>query len=337
MESELRRDLVTGEWITIATGRAKRPKEYIKKEGEQLDTTKENCPFEDPQASGNAPPVLKYENEAYKDDWRLQVIPNKFPAFSTYGECEDIREVGPYLVRDGYGFHEVVITRDHDTHLAIMKHEEVTDVVKAYQERYNALKKEECVNYISIFHNHGKDAGASLYHPHSQIIAIPVLPSDIHRSLRGSNLFYRREGECVHCRMVNWELRDKTRIVHENDKFVAFCPFVSRAAFEIRIFPKKQQAYFEATPQEDLPDLADALRASLRALYDLLDNPDYNFFIHTAPVDTRKYPNYHWHIEIRPKTAIAAGFELGTGIEISTMNPEGAAQHLRESLQKNGK
>lgn len=326
--SELRQDLVTGEWIAIAVGRGKRPSLYIKESAEEKNDNLKDCPFEDPRESGNEDPVLVYKN-LKNPDWSLEVIPNKYPAFSTKGTCEDIWSEGSYLVRDGYGFHEVVITRDHKKHLALISQDEVVEVLRAYRERYNVLKGNSCVKYVSVFHNHGKAAGASIVHPHSQIIAIPVLPSDIHRSLSGSYIFYKKENKCVYCVMMGWELKDKSRIVFENNKFVAFCPFVSRAAFEIRIFPKVHQSQFENIHTEDLPDLSEVLREALFRLYKFLKNPSYNFFLHTAPADGKDYYHYHWHFEILPKTAIWAGFELGTGIEISTLDPKDAAKHLR--------
>ncbi|OGZ60605.1 MAG: galactose-1-phosphate uridylyltransferase [Candidatus Spechtbacteria bacterium RIFCSPLOWO2_01_FULL_43_12] len=327
--SELRQDLVTGDWIAIATSRARRPQEYAKKGGKELEEDPAKCPFEDPQAHGNAPPLLVYKNKKHPD-WSLQVIPNKYPAFTHMEGCGEIYEKGPYLVRDGRGYHEVIITRDHKKHLALLTIANVAEVLTAYKERYNALKGDKCVKYISIFHNHGADAGASLFHPHSQLIAVPFIPSDIHRSLVGSNMYFRKNGECVHCAMIRWEIEDKKRLVFENEMFVAFCPFVSRSAFEIRIFPKDHRAYFENLPDDYISQLADALRATLAKLNKLLNDPAYNFFVHTAPVDGPKYPNYHWHIEVLPKTAVWAGFELGTGMEISTIEPQKAAKFLRD-------
>ncbi|MEX0870097.1 MAG: galactose-1-phosphate uridylyltransferase [Candidatus Spechtbacterales bacterium] len=329
-DSELRRDLVTGDWVLVATGRAQRPQLYIKKDKDAFVDGYEDCPFEDPQASGNEKPLLQYKNKQHPD-WSLQVIPNKYPAFRHQEGCGVIGRQGIFSVREGRGFHEVIITRDHEKHIALLERDDVAEVVRAYQERYIALKDDECVEYISIFHNHGREAGASLPHPHSQLIAIPVTPSDVRRSLRGSNTYFRRNGRCVHCDIISWELDLKERIIYENKDFVAFCPFVSRTAFEIRIFPKKHEPYLSNVALKDLSEFADALRNSLKMLYDVLDDPSYNFFIHTAPVDAREYPNYHWHVEIIPKTAIWAGFELGTGIEISTIEPKAAAEYLRRS------
>ena len=329
--SELRRDLVTGEWVLVAKGRAKRPHSKNKEQVE-VDGNKESCPFEDPQASGNAPPVLEYKKGK---EWSLQIIPNKYPALSHLDSCGDIMQKGEYQVREGRGYHEVVITRDHDKHIALLSNKEVSEMVRAYHKRYKTLKEDKCIRYVSIFNNHGKSAGASLAHPHSQILATPVLPASIQRSLRGSNLYYRRNRKCVHCVMMGWEKKEKERIIFENNDFIVFCPFVSRVAFEVRIFPKKHEAYFEKTLQREIESLAEALRVSLRALYDELEDPDYNFFLHTAPVDERSYPHYHWHIEIRPKLlgALPAGFELGTGIATTPIEPKKAAKYLREEIK----
>ena len=321
--SELRRDLVTGNWVVIAKGRGDRPQ--AKKFGEQVDDDILTCPFEDPQKSGNAEPVLMHQDGT---DWSLQVIRNKYPAFAK-GTCGVITKVGPYSVQDGRGFHEVIITRDHYKHLALLPQENTEGVLRAYKERYLALKGAECVKYISIFHNHRKEAGASLSHPHSQLIAIPILPSDAKRSLRGASVFYRKHNRCVHCAMLDWERDEEVRIVVENEDFIAICPFISRDAYEVRIFPQNHAAYFETIDDKKISTLAEIFHGILKKFYEKLDNPPYNFFLHTAPTDGQDHAQYHWHFEIRPKTEINAGFELGTGIEVSTVEPERAAALLR--------
>lgn len=321
--SELRRDPVTGNWIVVAKARGVRP--HVAKREKEIEDSIATCPFENPKASGNDDPVLIYQD---REDWSLQVIPNKFPAFSG-GGCPVVEKVGPYSVQDGLGYHEVIITRDHSSHLALLPIGKAIEVLRAYKERYLSLKKEECVKYISIFHNHGRSAGASLTHPHSQLVAIPILPSDIRRSLSGSNAFYKHHNKCVHCAMLDWEREDKKRIVFENKDFIAICPFISRDAYEVRIFKKEHSAYFEATDEAGISTLAEIFQEVLKSFYKNLENPPYNFYLHTAPIDGATYLQYHWHFEILPKTEIAAGFEMGTGIEISTIEPEKAAEILR--------
>lgn len=325
--SELRRDLVTGNWVVIARERAKRPNEFRSRPKEE-NVCLPDDPFSDPQAHGNAEPVNIYKDK--KGDWTVQVIPNKYPAFEDEGQCGELRMLGPYEVMDGRGFHEIVISRSCEDYLARLPRAVAVDIIRAYADRYKALKSRECVKYIAIFENHGKEAGASLAHPHSQIIAIPIIPPDVARSLEGSRRFFETKGTCVHCAMIAFEQKDNVRVIFENKSVIAFCPFISRTAFEIHLFPKEHLACFEDFAPGLFPDLAEALQASLLMLDRTLKNPAYNFFLHTSPVaHDVDYAYYHWHVEILPKTAVWAGFELGTGIDISTIEPERAAMFLK--------
>lgn len=337
--SELRQDVVTGDWVVAATGRARRPGAFrlVKPEKSQ---PKRSCPFERLLATAIA--VYDRAGERYRltskdrnyltKHWQLAVVPNKYPAFrpGAPGVCPIIKNSGPYSWQEGVGFHEVVIMRDHTRSIAAMAPSEAEMVIRAYRDRYQALKDEECVEYISIFHNHGSAAGATISHPHSQIIAIPVIPPDVGRSLRGSAEYFRRHRRCVHCAMLDFERKARKRIVYENRDYIVFCPYVSRQAFEIRIFPKRHNPEFESISEREIAHAADALKTALAKLNRGLNKPAYNFFIHTAPTaDGQRLGHYHWHIEIIPKTAIWAGFEIGTGIEISTISPEAAARFLR--------
>lgn len=323
--SELRQDLVSGAWVVIATSRAKRPDDFKSKIAPKLNDNHEDCFFCD--TTKLPEPVLSYEKSA--GDWSLVVVPNKYPAFD-YTTKLDRRTEGPYSMVNGVGFHEVIITRDHAKHIALMSTAQVMEIVNAYQDRYLNLMNKRFVDYISIFHNHGKEAGASVNHPHSQLIAMPVIDPDVWRSLNGSENYWNHNKKCVHCVMVDWEKEEKKRIVFENKDFIAFCPFASRTAFEVSIYPKFHAPYFERITPESKIQLAEALRAVLGKIYSGLSNPPYNFFLHTAPCNGKDYPHYHWHFEIMPRTSIWAGFELGTGIEISAIEPEKAAGFLRE-------
>ncbi|MBU2036787.1 galactose-1-phosphate uridylyltransferase [Patescibacteria group bacterium] len=322
--SELRFDLVSKNWIVIATGRAKRPEEFIKQERIKVTVEKKDCPF--CNLATQEKPVLEYKNEAGQNE--VTIIPNKYPAFAQTGLLNE-RAEGPYSIMDGVGFHEVVVTSDHNKSLAELPLSQVRRVIDAYQERYLELANEKFVNYISIFHNHGQEAGASIAHPHSQIIAIPVIDPDLQGSLNGSRLFFETRGECVHCKMMEWDREDKQRIIYENKEFVVLCPFASRASFEVRIYPKEHHSYFERIKDMEKDQLADALQVAMSKIFKGLNDPAYNFFLHTAPADGKDYGHYHWHFEILPKTSILAGFELGAGIEISTVQPEAAAEYLR--------
>lgn len=326
--SELRQDPVSGDWVVIATGRGRRPHEFMKERRPPFIQPKRSCPFEKVH-----PEVLllhSLDGRAEKQDWRVQVFPNKYPALSR-GAPAALKKSGPHQWLEGAGVHEVVASRDHTRSLAQTSPAEAELILRSFQERYLAIRQEPGIKYISIFHNHGRESGATISHPHSQIIATPVIPPDVGRSIRGSVRYFHQYKACVHCAVIRYELRVKKRVVYENKRCAVLTPFASKTAFELRVFPKTHSAHFEAMEADERADLADALRTALAKLYEGLRNPDYNFFLHTAPVaDTEEFNHYHWHFEILPKTAIWAGFEIGTGIEISTIAPEAAADFLRK-------
>ena len=326
--SELRQDPVSGDWVIISTARAKRPESFKSLQPNRYETPIETCPFEDPQAHGNGQPLLVYRKNG---DWAVQVIHNKFPIVSG-AECGLAPQpYGPYLFQSpASGYHEVVIARDHRKSLARLEPADVELIVRAYQERFQALKKAECADYILIIHNHGKEAGASVSHPHSQILAVPFVPSDIRRSLDGSRKYQAERGRCAHCDIIAWELKEKKRVVFENGTMVALVPYAPKFSFEIRIFPKDHAARFEDINPEDRRDLAEALKVSLAKIFYGLNDAAYNFFIHTAPVSLKEsYDYYHWHVEINPRMVTWGGFELGTGGDVIDIDPDEAAKHLR--------
>lgn len=324
--SELRQDPVSDDWVLIATGRAKRPHDFLKEKRPIFRQPKSTCPFEKLIPAAVAVYSLPRQK---KEDWFVQVFPNKFPAFGV-GDCSFAHENGIYSWSEGVGLHEVVATRDHEKSIAQMDDEEAELLMRAYQDRYLEYKKNDCVEYVSVFHNHGKGSGATISHPHSQMLGIPVVPPDVGRSLAGSARYFHKEKKCVHCVMVGYELKERERIIYENSRFAVVAPYASHSAFEARIYPKAHEPHFERMDIQERGLLGNALRITLAKFYKGLKNPDYNFFLHTAPAsDTEEFHHYHWHFEILPKTAIWAGFEIGTGIEISTIAPEKAAKFLR--------
>jgi len=332
--SELRFNIVSKDWVVIATGRARRPETFKQETKKREEEPTKDCPFCNLADQENPTLVFakgkKMENaKKIPEDWTLVVVPNKYPAV-VKGESLRERAEGPYQIMDGVGFHEVVITRDHRRDMSQFSVEEVKEVIDAYQERYLELMNENFVNYVSIFHNHGKEAGASIAHPHSQIIAIPVTDSDVQNSLAGSRRYWDIHQKCIHCEMIKWDKEDGSRIVYENDEFVALCPFASKMAFSVRIYPTHHFSYFERIKEEQKVKFAEVFQAALSKLRKALGNHDYNFFLRTAPCDGKDHSHYHWHLEILPRTSIQAGFEFGVGIEISTIEPEKAAEYLRK-------
>lgn len=327
-ESELRQDIVTGDWVVIAMGRAKRPQEFAQFQRAIPDDVYD--PFGNPEESDQEKDLLIYRHDG--GEWSLRVFPNKFPAFSRGRVVRELSE-GPYFAMTGVGYHEIVVTRDPKRSLALLDVWQVAEVFDAYQERYLALMNKKSVNYIQVFHNHGKEAGASIVHPHSQLMAVPVVSPYISLELKGAEQYWRSQKHKVYSVMTEYESKAKKRVLFENEHFIAFCPFASRAAFETWVVGKRENPYFERITDEEKFSLAEIMQKVLSAVYQGLGDPPYNFYIHTAPCDGKDYPHYQWHIEILPHTATWAGFELSTGIEISTIQPEVAAEYLREQLQ----
>ncbi len=333
--SELRLDLVSQDWVVIATGRARRPETFKQEIGNTKESTEKNCPFCHIETQGN--PVLAYckgkeisLDKGIPENWTTIIIPNKYPAFIPSPELNETEEGGIYKKMNAVGFNEVLVTRDHKKHIAQFSSEETKEVFDAYQKRYLDLMGEKFVNHISIFHNHGKEAGASIAHPHSQIITTPLIDVDLRGSILRAKEYYEKEKDCIYCQMNQWEMKGRERIVFENKEFLAVCPFASKTAFEVIISPKKHLSRFEEITEEEKWQLAEAFQSVLNKIYKGLNNPPYNFYLHSAPCDSKDHKYYHWHWTILPKTSTWAGFEIGTRIEISTIEPEKAAEYLRK-------
>ena len=192
--SELRQDLITGDWVVIAIGRGKRPGEFVKKR-EAYPALSDKCPFCYPEETGQEKDVLVFRRG--DGDWSLRVIQNKYPAFSRSQPLKSFEE-GPYFGMSGSGYHEIIITRDHTRQIANLDPIEVAEIVDAYQDRYLNLMNKRSVNYIEIFHNHGLEAGASIEHPHSQLMAIPVVSPGVELELTGAEIYHKRSKKCVY-------------------------------------------------------------------------------------------------------------------------------------------
>lgn len=325
--SELRQDPISGDWIVIAARRNGRPHE-IAPVRKRIPASLRTCPFERPDGE----PILQFTNNK---DWTVRVVENKFPAFTHPGVCSALFTKGIYTVTGGVGHHDVIVTRDHYADFPELSPRTASEVFQAMRDRYLMLAHDKCLAYVSMFHNWGATAGASVYHPHYQLIAIPVVPPDVMHSLEGSRRYFLREKKCVHCAMIAWEKKEKTRVIYENRDAIVVAPFVSRQSFEFRVFPKRHSPYFEEAVDGEIDHIVEALRVSLHMMRRALHDPDYNFFIHTAPfTQKKKHAHYHWHIEVLPKVNIAAGFELGTGIEINPVDPDEAAKILRGGVEK---
>jgi UDPglucose--hexose-1-phosphate uridylyltransferase len=325
--SEFRKDIVSGEWIIIAPERAKRPHDKHSHADVRSSEVKGVCPFDDLEKSGNWPPHFLSPE---KGDWTVAVIPNKFPALTHADVCPVVVKDGIYEHAEGMGYHDLLIFRDHATAPGDMKIETIHTAFRALQRRYHEVAKDPCLIYASTHFNWGETAGASLYHPHFQIITLPIIPPQILHSLTHSAHYFEENATCVHCALIAQERNQNMRVVAENDHAIAFAPFASRQPFELKIFPKSHEASFENSSEATIKGVVAILRESFASIRKNLSDPDLNMFVHTSPLKNKPlYEHYHWHIEIIPKISIQAGFELGTGVLINVVAPETAAKLLR--------
>jgi UDPglucose--hexose-1-phosphate uridylyltransferase len=287
---------------------------------------KNKCPFEDLHASGNWPPIATYPS---RNSWQIAVVPNKYPALAD-GKFRATRaQNGLYVTESGIGEHELVITRDHVKAFADLDTRTAERLFEIFQERHRALAEKPRMAYVSTFFNWGSWAGASIWHPHYQMLGIPIVPPHIIHSLHGSEAYFKKHKRCVRCDIIRAELKEKKRIVAKDANAVALTPFASKHPFEVSIFPRAHLPSFGHSPVATVRSVARVLQDVLRRLKRQLHDPDYNVFIHGAPLDYKKYPYHHWHVEVLPKTTISAGFEFATEIDINVVDPDEAARILR--------
>ena len=329
--SELRKDPVVGRWVIISSERGRRPTDFVREPVRPKLTSCVFCPGPEdktpPEILAGRPPA----SPANTPGWSYRVVPNKFPALRIEGELEASAE-GLFDRMEGIGAHEVVIeTPDHQASLATLPVEVVADVLLAYRERVLDLAKDRRFEYVLVFKNHGEAAGASLEHPHSQLIATPIIPIMVSEELAGSAQYYDLKERCVWCDMVRQERRGRGRLVLESPEFVALAPFAPRFPFETWVLPRRHRAFFEDAPREEFEGLSHIIKTVLQRMNKALLRPPYNLVIHSSPFYEQTGAYYHWHVEIMPVLTKVAGFERGTGFYVNPVAPEEAAKVLRET------
>ncbi|MEM0008072.1 MAG: galactose-1-phosphate uridylyltransferase [Candidatus Bathyarchaeia archaeon] len=342
--SELRKDYLLDRWVVIATERGRRPTDFAKKE--RTPAKVGVCPF----CPGNehmTPPALlvylescgkirkaKDEDGFRHKNWIIRCFPNLFPAFSPPQEATSKRKImkgHDSALVDAVGHHEVLVeSPNHDEHPSDARLPQLVHVINAYLDRLSELSTKPYVRYVSIFRNHGLEAGASLSHAHSQIIATPFTPKIVREELAASRRHWRRNNSCIFCEIMEKE-RNSPRFIMENQDFLAFAPYASVNPLEFWIFPKKHGTSPLKLSERERENFARTLKACLGALKNLLNDPPYNFGFHIA-LDKAANHYYHWHVEVYPKLAIWAGFEKSTGMYINTVSPETAAESLRKAI-----
>lgn len=335
MGAELRQDLITGKWVVIAPARAQRPHTFglVQTPRTALPLYEPICPFCDLERFPQAAPTLL---RPAGTRWKVRAFPNKFPAFIP-AHALQARKVGLYTVMDAVGFHEIILVRPHNGTMVELSDADLKLYVWAWRERYRELMRVPSVSYIQLIENHGSQGGGSLTHPHMQLFAIPIIPSDeVLDLLRGAEAYAEENGSCAYCDMLAHERDGTTRLVWENEQFIVLCPFAPRAPHEQWVLPRAHASGFESLTDEQLPAFAEALRQALRRLRDAFHDPGYNLFVYTTPCDTEglvsepgTFGHFHWHVQILPRLAVWGGFELATGLEVHSALPEESAECLR--------
>ncbi|MCX8150178.1 MAG: galactose-1-phosphate uridylyltransferase [Candidatus Bathyarchaeota archaeon] len=342
--NELRRDYLLERWVVIATERARRPTDLSKQRVEQGKFA--SCPLCPGNENMTPPAVLVYlpnsgegnvkkdseQNDFRHKNWVLRCIPNLFPAFSPPRQEAD----ADHIMKDntyGYavGHHEVIIeSPNHADHPANAKTQQLIQLINAYKDRLAELSTKPYVKYVQIFRNHGSDAGASLSHAHSQIIAMPFTPKILSDEMTASKTYYERHKRCVFCDLVDQETRTLRHIM-DNEHFTVFSPYASIHPMEFWVLPKRHSPNFLDLTEGEIRVFAETLKITMRALKDAVNDPPYNYGFHLAlNRETQEY--YHWHLEVYPKLTMWAGFEKSTGVYINTVPPEVASAELKKTM-----
>jgi UDPglucose--hexose-1-phosphate uridylyltransferase len=340
--NELRKDYLLDRWVVIATERGRRPTDFVKKQTGQTPANTATCPMCPGNEHMTPPAVLIYQKkgksvrktkdkgDVRQKDWLIRTVPNLYPAFSPPTEKTNLKQImKSHDLAQAVGHHEVIIeSPNHDEHPADARIPQLILVINAYISRLRELSKKPYVKYVSIFRNHGLEAGASLSHAHSQIIATPFIPKTVQEEMKASKRYWSENGKCVFCDILKKE-RKSSRFILENPYFTVFAPYASINPLEFWILPKKHQTTLQNMTKPQIQTFAQTLKTSLGALKKLVNDPPYNYGIHLA-VDENASKYYHWHLEVYPKLAIWAGFEKSTGIYINTVTPEATAESLRK-------
>lgn len=340
--NEVRKDYLLDRWVVVATERGRRPTDFAKKEREKVKTG--TCPLCPGNEHMTPPAVMVYlksgkrirkakdKNGFRHKNWLIRCVPNLYPAFTPpTGNTSKIQIEKNDALALAVGHHEVLIESPvHNEHPADAKISQLVHVINAYIDRLHELSSKPYVKYVSIFRNHGLEAGASLSHAHSQIIATPFIPKISEEELKTSKKFWKKNNSCVFCNILKKEV-EGPRLILANDDYVVFAPWASVHPLEFWILPRKHQVTLLEMSQNEVKTFAETLKACMIGVKKLLNDPPYNFGFHLAArKNAGKY--YHWHLEVYPKLAIWAGFEKSTGIYINTVAPEVAAASLRDTI-----
>ena len=326
--SEIRLNLVTGEWVIIASERAGRPDELARhREKSSLPAYQPGCPFCPGQEAQTPGETYRLVDAA--GAWAVRAVPNKYSALAGEGDAHRHDE-GLRTYMNGVGLHEVVIeTPLHNLTTALLPADHVARILETYRTRMRCFYADSRVEHVVVFKNHGEAAGTSLAHPHSQIVGTPVVPGQVRRRIEEALRYYGDLGACLYCRLLGEEITDIRRVVAQNSSFVAFVPYAALSPFHLWIFPRRHSAHFGGISDSEIGDLAAILKEILLRLYLGLGDPDFNYVIRSLSPEEGAVKYFHWYISLVPRVSRTAGFELGTGMFINSAQPEASAALLR--------
>ncbi len=315
---ELRKGYVVERWVIIAESRGKRPHQF--KSDDDIyanDPGGEKC-FFCPGNESMTPDEIGRIDDG-KGGWKLRWFPNKFAAVDKKGDPSIHTDNDFFTYANAYGNHEVLVeTPDHSKQMIDLSEEEIMDILKVYARRIDELSNQPNIKYVSVFKNEGKKAGTSIVHSHSQLISVNIIPPRVQHKLDAIKKF----PSCPYCEVIKKEINGD-RHVHEDDTTFTFTPYASRFNFEVWIFPKSHYKTLNDFSDDEMFDLASAIKRVMRKLKEL--NASFNMVLYYAP----KGEDLHFHIEILPRIATHAGFELETGIIINSVSPEDAASFYK--------
>lgn len=313
--AELRKDYILDRWSYIAADRGKRPKQFEKNAN---DDDKSGVCFFCPGNENLTPPEIGRIEDNNK--WKIRWFPNKFPAIDEKSNSEIITSDRFYTIDGAFGYHEVIVeTPDHDKQLADLKTEDISELLKIYSLRIKELSKRKNIKYVQIFKNSGSEAGTSIAHTHTQIMAASIIPKLVREKIEA----VKKYKNCPYCDIIKKEEKSK-RFAYSNDDFLVFTPFAPRFNFEVWIFPKKHYKNITELNGAEFENLARAFKKVLSKLRKT--NVSYNFYLHYSPMGE----GLHFHFEIMPRLNKWAGFELATDSYVITISPEDAAKFYRE-------
>lgn len=323
--SEFRKDPLHNKWTLIVPTRGKRPHAFSYAEAEEEKKDKKDCPFCEGNENMTPPEADSFRNKGKPDTpgWSIRVFPNKYPALNKEIKMSSVADKIPDIV-EGYGFHEVITeTPEHSKDIYCMNQDEIILILKMYRKRYKILKGKKNIKSVFIFKNHGRAAGASLSHSHSQILALPIIPPFIEEE----NKVFHELKSCIYCYCIEKAFNEK-RVLLENKSFVVIAPYASEYPYQLTVLPRAHRPFFEEVTDNDLILLARVFSEVFNKYKKLLGNIPFNYFINTPPVKG-KAKEGHWNIQIMPKLITPAGFEKGTGISINPIPPELAVRELK--------